>query len=39
MPMPAAAVSYARGWFRARKRLTDPLTDAQARALHDAGAL
>jgi hypothetical protein len=39
MPMPAAAVSYARGWFRARKRLTDPLTHAQARALHDAGAL
>jgi hypothetical protein len=38
MPSPAAPVAYARSWFRARKRATEPLTEAQARALHDAGA-
>lgn len=32
-----APVSYARSWFRARKRPTEVLTEAQARALHDAG--
>jgi hypothetical protein len=41
-PVPLAAgahVSYAKGWFRARKRPTERLTVAQARALHDAGEL
>ena len=39
MPAPPALVSYAKGWFRARKRATERLTDAQARTLHDAGQL
>jgi hypothetical protein len=32
-----ARVTYARSWFRARKRPTDALTESQARALHEAG--